>query len=55
VSYAFLKGVLLLTFIGSVLLNVLYCWKVNKDKAEGKYDKYTGYGDDRDPSFKMIL
>ncbi|KAF2815183.1 retrograde regulation protein 2 [Mytilinidion resinicola] len=37
------------------VLNVLYCLKVNKDKAEGKYDKYIGYGDDRDPSFKMIL
>ncbi|KAF2501875.1 retrograde regulation protein 2 [Lophium mytilinum] len=39
----------------AVLLNILYCWKVNKDKVEGKYDKYIGYGDDRDPSFKMIL
>jgi hypothetical protein len=45
----------LLINVGSVLLNVLYCWKVNTDKAKGKYDKYTGYGDDRDPSFKMIL
>jgi hypothetical protein len=53
--YSFLKGVLLLAFTGRVLFNVLYCWKVNKDKAEGKYDEYTGYGGDRDLSFKMIL
>ncbi|KAI0394160.1 major facilitator superfamily domain-containing protein [Xylariaceae sp. FL0594] len=38
-----------------VLANVLYCWKVNRDKAAGKYDKYTGYGDDRDPEFKFVL
>ena len=39
----------------SVALNVLYCWKVNKDKAAGKYDKYSGFNDDRNPSFKLIL
>jgi len=38
-----------------VLANVLYCAKVNRDKASGKYDKYTGYADDRDPDFAMIL
>ena len=38
-----------------VLLNVLYCAKVNRDKASGKYDKYIGYGDDRDPEYKMVL
>ncbi|KAG9244109.1 putative MFS transporter [Calycina marina] len=38
-----------------VLANVLYCAKVNRDKANGKYDKYTGYADDRDPDFAMIL
>jgi len=29
--------------------------KINKDKKIGKYDKHEGSGDDRDPSFKMIL
>ena len=29
--------------------------KVNRDKASGKHDKYIGYGDDRDPEFKMVL
>ncbi|KAI3319484.1 MFS general substrate transporter [Xylariaceae sp. AK1471] len=38
-----------------VLCNVLYCWKINRDKANGKYDKYIGYNDDRDPSFKLVL
>ncbi|ORY70455.1 putative MFS transporter [Pseudomassariella vexata] len=37
------------------LANVLYCWKINRDKANGKYDKWIGSGDDRDPSFKMVL
>jgi hypothetical protein len=38
-----------------VLCNVLYCAKINRDKANGKYDKYIGYGDDRDPEFKLVL
>ncbi|KAF5018274.1 hypothetical protein F66182_9753, partial [Fusarium sp. NRRL 66182] len=38
-----------------ILFNVLYCRKVNKDKADGKYDKYVGYNDDRDPKFVFIL
>ncbi|KAJ3567259.1 hypothetical protein NPX13_g6832 [Xylaria arbuscula] len=38
-----------------VLANVLYCWKVNRDKANGKWDKYAGYKDDRDPTFKNVL
>lgn len=38
-----------------ILLNVLYCAKINRDKANGKYDKYIGYGDDRDPSFRLVL
>ncbi|KAL2816750.1 major facilitator superfamily domain-containing protein [Aspergillus granulosus] len=38
-----------------ILLNVFYCAKVNKDKRNGKYAKYEGYNDDRDPNFKMVL
>ncbi len=38
-----------------ILLNVLYCAKVNRVKAAGKYEKYRGYGDDRDPEFKFVL
>lgn len=39
----------------SILANVLWCIKINQDKASGKYDRYVGAGDDRDPAFKMIL
>ncbi len=35
--------------------NVLVCMKINRDKAQGKYDKYIGYGDDRAPNFKLVL
>ncbi|KAI1775860.1 MFS general substrate transporter [Hypoxylon cercidicola] len=38
-----------------ILCNVLYCAKINRDKANGKYDKFRGYGDDRDPTFKLVL
>ncbi|KAH8163148.1 hypothetical protein CIB48_g5100 [Xylaria polymorpha] len=38
-----------------VLCNVVYCWKLNKDKAAGKHDKYIGFKDDRDPEFKFVL
>ncbi|KAK0713224.1 major facilitator superfamily domain-containing protein [Lasiosphaeria miniovina] len=38
-----------------ILANVLYCAKINSDKADGKYDKYTGQGDDREPDFRMVM
>ncbi|OBT70799.1 hypothetical protein VF21_10053 [Pseudogymnoascus sp. 05NY08] len=38
-----------------ILLNVLYCAKVNRDKARGLYDEFIGSGDDRDPEFKLVL
>ncbi|CAI6331754.1 unnamed protein product [Periconia digitata] len=38
-----------------VLANVLYCAKINRDKARGRYDKYAGCGDDREPGFRMVL
>ncbi|KAI1332371.1 MFS general substrate transporter [Xylariaceae sp. FL0255] len=49
--------ILSLLSVGWVLIfcNVLWCWKINKDKANGKYDQYIGYGDDREPSFKLVL
>jgi hypothetical protein len=37
------------------LSNVLYCAKINRDKARGKYDEYSGCGDDREPAFKMVM
>ncbi|AEO68110.1 uncharacterized protein THITE_160239 [Thermothielavioides terrestris NRRL 8126] len=39
----------------AILANVLWCFKINKDKESGKYAEYEGSGDDRDPRFKMIL
>lgn len=39
----------------STLLNVLWCSKINRDKAAGKYDQFIGTGDDREPEFKMVL
>jgi len=39
----------------SILSNVLLCAKINRDKAAGKYDKHIGCGDDREPSFKLVL
>ncbi len=39
----------------SVLANVFWCAKINRDKAQGKYNKYIGSGDDKDPEFKMVL
>ncbi|KAI0127197.1 putative MFS transporter [Xylariales sp. AK1849] len=38
-----------------ILFNVVYCWKINKDKANGKYDHHIGKNDDREPSFKLVL
>jgi hypothetical protein len=38
-----------------VAANVVYCWKVNIDKNMGKYDRYIGCGDDRDPEFRFVL
>lgn len=34
---------------------MLYCAKVNRDKARGLYDEFIGSGDDRDPQFKLVL
>jgi hypothetical protein len=39
----------------SILANVLWCVKINRDKKQGKYTQYEGIRDDRDPAFKMVL
>ena len=43
------------SYLVRVLCNILVCAKINRDKANGKYDAYTGSGDDRDPEFRMVL
>ncbi|KAL2392097.1 putative transporter C11D3.18C [Exophiala dermatitidis] len=53
-SHHIVLGVLCYAWLG-VLLNVLHIRKINRDKANGKYDQYIGYGDDREPSFKLVL
>ncbi|KAM0670608.1 hypothetical protein ACQRIT_006841 [Beauveria bassiana] len=37
------------------LANVFWYAKTNHDKARGKYNEYTGSGNDRDPKFKLLL
>lgn len=53
--FFFAKTEILTGRLPSILTNVLVCHKINRDKANGKHDKYKGYGDDRDPSFKLVL
>ncbi|KAF2265251.1 MFS general substrate transporter [Lojkania enalia] len=38
-----------------IAANVVWCWKINRDKASGKHAAWEGRGDDRDPNFKMVL
>jgi hypothetical protein len=33
----------------------LWCRKINQDKIAGKYEKYAGCRDDRDPEFRMVV
>lgn len=53
-SHTIVMGLLCYAWVG-VALNVLYCAKINRDKRNGKYAQYEGYGDDRDPEFKLVL
>jgi hypothetical protein len=38
-----------------VAANVAWVWKINKDKANGKYAEFKDRGDDRDPDFIMVM
>ncbi|KAB5585047.1 putative MFS transporter [Coniochaeta sp. 2T2.1] len=38
-----------------ILASILLCHKINRDKARGEYDKYIGLGEDREPSFRMVV
>jgi len=53
-SHTIILGLLCAAWV-IVAANVLWCWSINKRKASGAYDQFIGSGDDRDPSFKMIL
>lgn len=53
-SHYIILGLLCYAWV-AVLANTLFCHWVNKRKQAGKYDQYAGYGDDRDPKFKLGL
>ncbi|KAL0933722.1 major facilitator superfamily transporter [Colletotrichum truncatum] len=53
-GHTIILGLLCYAWVAT-LLNVLWCAKINRDKAAGKYDEYRGTGDDREPEFKMVL
>ncbi|KAK4231833.1 putative major facilitator superfamily transporter [Podospora fimiseda] len=53
-GHTIILGLLVYAWFG-ILANILWCIKINKDKRNGKYAKFEGSGDDRDPMFKMIL
>lgn len=38
-----------------VALKCAYLYYINRQKAAGKFDKYIGCGDDKDPDFKYVL
>lgn len=53
-SHSVILGLLCAAWL-LILANVAWCWKINRDKANGKYAEWEGSGDDRDPTFKMVL
>ncbi|KAF5483870.1 putative transporter [Colletotrichum fructicola] len=53
-GHTIILGLLCYAWVAT-LLNVLWCSKINRDKAAGKYDQFIGTGDDREPEFKMVL
>ncbi|PYH44636.1 putative MFS transporter [Aspergillus saccharolyticus JOP 1030-1] len=53
-GHTMIMGLLVFAWL-MILINVLYCAKINRDKAQGKYAQYAECHDDRDPAFKMIL
>ncbi|KAF2864900.1 major facilitator superfamily domain-containing protein [Massariosphaeria phaeospora] len=53
-SHSIILGLLCAAWV-LIAANVLWCRKINRDKESGKYDAWEGKGDDRDPTFKMVL
>ncbi|KAK0264616.1 hypothetical protein LTR35_017311 [Friedmanniomyces endolithicus] len=53
-SHTIVLGLLCYAWV-AILVNVVYCAKVNRDKAAGKYVEFHGSEDDREPEFKMML
>ncbi|KAF2469742.1 MFS general substrate transporter [Lindgomyces ingoldianus] len=53
-SHTIILGLLCAAWV-LILANVTWCKKMNRDKDNGKYAQFEGSGDDRDPSFRMVL
>jgi predicted MFS family arabinose efflux permease len=53
-SHSIMLGLLCAAWV-LVAANVLWVAKINRDKKKGKYDRWIGSGDDRDPEFRMVL
>ncbi|CAN9113731.1 unnamed protein product [Alternaria sp. RS040] len=53
-SHSIMLGLLCAAWV-LVAANVAWVWKINKDKASGKYAEFEGRGDDRDPDFVMVM
>ncbi|EUC39211.1 hypothetical protein COCVIDRAFT_18709 [Bipolaris victoriae FI3] len=53
-SHSIMLGLLCAAWV-LVAANVAWVWKINRDKASGKYAEFEGRGDDRDPAFKMVM
>lgn len=53
-SHEIILGLLCAAWV-LVAMNVAWCWKINRDKDSGKYARFEGVGDDRDPQFRMVL
>lgn len=53
-SHSVMLGLLCAAWV-LIAANVAWVWKINRDKANGKYAQWEGCGDDRDPNFKMVL
>jgi len=53
-SHRIILGLLCAAWV-LIAMNVAWVWKINRDKARGKYAEFEGKGDDRDPEFIMVM
>ncbi|PVH99958.1 MFS general substrate transporter [Periconia macrospinosa] len=53
-SHRIMLGLLCAAWV-LIAANIVWVYKINRDKAAGKYAAWEGKGDDRDPEFKMVL
>ncbi|KAK7182495.1 hypothetical protein DPSP01_010652 [Paraphaeosphaeria sporulosa] len=53
-SHTIMLGLLCAAWL-LIAANTAWVWKLNRDKANGKNAAWEGKGDDRDPTFRMVL